>query len=107
MCVAHRDHPNSKPIHIDKVNENILPGTVAIYFVIYRASLYATHSIRDVVGKAQVYIDVKLVSEKTDSTKNTLTIPILPGEGVRVVSMLIEAPTVGERAGLGGVVTLE
>jgi beta-galactosidase len=63
--------------------------------------------LRDVVGKAQVYVDGKLVSEKTDPQKNTLTIPIPPGEGARVVSVLIEAPDAATRVGLGATATLE
>jgi beta-galactosidase len=63
--------------------------------------------LRDVVGKAQVYLDGKLIHEKSDIEKNTITIAVPPGEGARVVSILIEAPTAGARAGLGGAITLE
>lgn len=85
-------------------------------FVIYRASFTprmqmqkagSLLNIRDVVGKAQVYIGGKLVSDKKDPTKRTLTIPIPPGQGERVMNILIEAPAAGARAGLGGTVTLE
>lgn len=85
-------------------------------FAIYRASFTpraqmrkdGCHLIlRDVVGKAQVYLDGKLLAEKTDPEKSTLTIPITPGEGERIVSILIEAAAVGARAGLAGPVTLE
>jgi beta-galactosidase len=63
--------------------------------------------LRDVAGKAQVYIDGKLVAEKTDPRTKTLTVAIAPGEGARVLSVLVEAPEAGARAGLGGVATVE
>jgi beta-galactosidase len=85
-------------------------------FAVYRASFtpraemrkFGFHLVfRDVVGKAQVYLDGKLIHEKPDSEKNTITISVPPNEGTRVVSILIEAPAGGARAGLAGAVTLE
>ena len=61
--------------------------------------------IRDVVGKAQVWIDGKLAGEKANSEKQDMTVAIPEGE--RVVSVSIEAPATGKPAGLGGVVTVE
>ena len=63
--------------------------------------------LRDVAGNAQIYLDGKLIHEKSDIEKNTITIAVPPGEGARVVSILIEAPAAGAHAGLGGSVTLE
>jgi beta-galactosidase len=85
-------------------------------FAIYRASFTPRPAmqksgfylvLRDVVGKAQVYLDGKLLSEKPDPQRSTLTITVPPSEGARVVSVLVEAPAEGSRAGLGGAVTLE
>jgi beta-galactosidase len=63
--------------------------------------------LRDVVGKAQVWIDGKLVAEKVDPEKQDMTIAFPGRDGERVVSILIEAPAVGKPAGLGGIVTVE
>jgi beta-galactosidase len=63
--------------------------------------------LRDVFEKAHVYLDGKLVSEKPDPQRSTLTIPVPPGEGARVVSILVEAAAADSRAGLGGAITLE
>ena len=93
-------------VEILGVLENMSPKESIILGRLKGGPLEHTGVMQGMSG-SPVYIDGKLVSEKKDSTKNTLTIPILPGEGVRVVSILIEASTVGERAGLGGTVTLE
>jgi beta-galactosidase len=117
-----RPDPNQQLISSDMNSwENVRPDIFLPLFsggrfVVYRASFTPRAQmqkagsrliIRDVVGKAQVYVNGNLVYEKTDPDKNTLTIPIPPGEGVRIASVLIESPSVGTRAGLGGTVTLE
>ena len=85
-------------------------------FAIYRATITPRAQmqkggcrliLRDVVGKAQVYIDGKLVSERSDPQGNTITISLAPAKGPHVLSVLIEAAAPGARAGLGGTVTLE
>jgi len=85
-------------------------------FAIYRASFTPRKQMQregyrlilpDVTGKAQVYVDGKMVSEKKESDKQSLTIPMPPGEGERDISILIEATSVGASAGLGATVTLE
>jgi beta-galactosidase len=63
--------------------------------------------LRDVVGKAEVYLDGKLVVTRTDPAKQTITIPLTPNIGERTISVLIEAPAVGESVGLGGATTIE
>lgn len=63
--------------------------------------------LNDVTGKAQVWIDGKLVAEKTDADKKRITVPLAPGEGERTVSVLIEASAPGTQAGLGGTVIVE
>jgi beta-galactosidase len=117
-----RPDPNQQLIVSDMNSwENARPGTFLPMFrdgrfVIYRASFTpraqmrkdGSHLIvRDVVGKAQVYIDGKLISEKTEPQKSSLKIPIPPGDGTRTLSILIESPSTGVRAGLGGAVTVE
>jgi beta-galactosidase len=97
-------HPGALPSFRD--------GVFAIYRTNFTPRVQMQKSgsrliIRDIVGKAHVYINEKLVAEKTDPNKNTLASSISRGEGERVVSILIEAPAVGTRAGLGGPVTLE
>jgi hypothetical protein len=63
--------------------------------------------LRDVVGKAQVWVDGKSVGEKTNAEKQDMTVPFPAGNGERIVSVVIEAPAVNTPAGLGGIVTIE
>jgi beta-galactosidase len=63
--------------------------------------------LRDVVGRAQVYIDGKLLAEKTTAAQKDMTAPFPAGAGVRIVSVVIEAESEGSPAGLGGIVTVE
>jgi hypothetical protein len=63
--------------------------------------------LRDVVGKAQVWIDGKLAGQKVDPEKQDMTVAFPGRDGERVVSVLIEAPAAGKPAGLGGIVTVE
>jgi beta-galactosidase len=63
--------------------------------------------LRDVFGKAQVWIDGKLAAEKSTADRGTMTVPLPSGNGERTVSVLIEAATPNDPAGLGGIVTVE
>jgi beta-galactosidase len=63
--------------------------------------------LRNVTGKAQVWIDGKLATEKTDAGRNNITVPFPPGDGERTVNVLIEASAPGTQVGLGGTVTIE
>jgi len=64
-------------------------------------------NLRDVTGKAQVWIDGKLAGEKTDAGRNNITVPLPVGDGERTVNVLIEASALGSQAGLGGTVIVE
>jgi len=83
-------------------------------FAIYRAQFTPRIGVqksggqitfRDVTGKAQVWLDGKLVGKKTDAARGTFAVPFPPGAGERTVSVLIEAPA-GGQAGLGGPASL-
>jgi beta-galactosidase len=63
--------------------------------------------LREVVGKAQVWVDGKLAGEKTNAEKADMTVPFPGGNGERIVSVVIEAAAVNSPAGLGGIVTIE
>ncbi len=63
--------------------------------------------LRDVIGKSQVWIDGKMVAERTSAEKADMVVPLISGTGQRTVSILIEAPAADEPAGLGGVATVE
>jgi beta-galactosidase len=63
--------------------------------------------LRDVVGKAQVWIDGKMVAERSTADKADISVPLSAATGEREVSVLIESAAKGESAGLGGVVTVE
>jgi beta-galactosidase len=85
-------------------------------FSIYRAEFTprtivqnsgGTIVLRDVAGKAQVWIDGKLAGEKMDAARGDMRVNCPGGEGKRVVSVLIESPGPDAPAGLGGIVTVE
>lgn len=87
-------------------------GLFAIYRATFtpRAAVQASGGhliVRDVVGKAQVYLNGKLLAEKTAPERQTLTVALPPAPGERTVNILIEAPAAGTRAGLAGTVTIE
>ena len=63
--------------------------------------------LRALTGKAQVYIDGKLASEKSDPAAADVSVAFPAGDGLRVVTVLAEAEAEGRPAGLGGVVTVE
>jgi len=85
-------------------------------FAIYRANFTpraATQKtggqllLRDVVGKAQVFVDGKVAGEKAIAGKGDMTVAFPTGGGERTVSVVIEAAAPDEPAGLGGIVTVE
>jgi beta-galactosidase len=63
-------------------------------------------TLRDVTGKAQVWLNGKLVGEKTGADRGTLSVPVPAGVNDMTVNVLIET-TAGSRAGLGGPVSVE
>jgi beta-galactosidase len=62
--------------------------------------------LKNILGRAQVYVDKKLVGTKDDDTPGDLTAPFPKGEGSREISVLIEAQK-GAKAGLGGLVSIK
>lgn len=62
---------------------------------------------RDVVGKAQVYLDGRLSGEKADPAKGDIKVALPPAAGERLLMVLVEAPALEAPAGLGGLVTIE
>jgi beta-galactosidase len=114
--------PNQQPAATDMNSwDNVHLGSdLPIFqdgrFAVYRAQFSpraATQKsggrlvLRDVVGKAQVWIDGKLAGEKASPERQDMTIAFPAKGGERVVSVQIEAPATGKAAGLGGVVTVE
>lgn len=84
-------------------------------FVIFRTTFtpYAEQQqdgavllLKNVTGKAEVYVDKKLIATKTSSARGDISIKIPPAQGERTISVLIEAEQ-GQRVGLGGVVTVQ
>ena len=85
-------------------------------FVIYRATFTPRAQVqqqggqvilRDVLGKAEVYLNGKLVVTRTAPEKQAIDVPLPAGSGERTISILIEASAVGAPAGLGGAATVE
>jgi beta-galactosidase len=114
--------PNQQPASTDMNSwENVHPGAWLPpfrdgRFAVYRAKFTpraATQKsggrllLRDVAGKAKVWIDGKLAGEKADAGRQDMTVAFPPGNGERVVSVLIESEAAGSPAGLGGIVTVE
>ncbi|MBC7783723.1 MAG: glycoside hydrolase family 2 protein [Burkholderiales bacterium] len=62
--------------------------------------------LRNVTGKAQVWLDGKMVGEKANAERGNMTVSLEPGDTERTISVLIEAAA-GAPAGLGGNVTVE
>ena len=63
--------------------------------------------LRDVTGKAEVYLDGKLSVTQADPAKQTVTLPLAANPRERTISILIEAAEVGQSVGLGGPTTVE
>jgi beta-galactosidase len=98
-------HPGSGPAPFQG-------GRFAIYHAEFTPRAAAQRAggqlvLRDVGGKAQVFLDGKLASEKTNPERANLTVPFPAGEGARVVNVVIEAAAPDAPAGLGGTVTVE
>jgi beta-galactosidase len=62
--------------------------------------------LRNVIGKAEVWLDGKLAGQKTDAARGNVTVPLPPGEGERTVNVLIEVDA-GKPAGLGGTAVVQ
>ncbi len=119
---AQRQDPN-QPVVTSAMNswDNVRLGSELTPFrdgryAIYRADFTpraATASVggqlvlRDVVGRAQVYIDGKQLAEKNTPEKKDMTVVFPAGAGTRIVAVVIEAQAEGTPAGLGGIVTVE
>jgi len=87
-------------------------GRFAVYRAVFAPRKTVEESggqlvLRDVVGRAQVWIDGKRAGEKPDFERKTFAVPFPAGKAERTVNVLIEAPAPGARAGLGGAVTVE
>ncbi|MFP5040741.1 beta-galactosidase GalA [Parasediminibacterium sp. JCM 36343] len=63
-------------------------------------------TLQSVAGKAEIWLDKKLVATKTDAASKDMTIDLPAGQGNRTITVLIEA-VAGKKAGLGGVVTVK
>ncbi|MBW4040335.1 MAG: glycoside hydrolase family 2 protein [Acidobacteria bacterium] len=85
-------------------------------YVVYRATFTPREAtrkgggrivLRDVVGKAEVYVDGTLVATRTNPAKETITVPLAAKAGERTISVLVEASELGRPAGLAGAATVE
>jgi beta-galactosidase len=63
-------------------------------------------TLNDVTGKAQVWLNGKLIGEKSDADRGTFTAPLPAGVSEMILNVLIETTASG-RAGLGGTVIAE
>jgi len=117
-----RPDPNQQTIATDMNSwGNVHPGGWLPPFRDGRFAIYRAHFtpraatqksggqllLREVLGKAQVWIDGKFAAEKTDTEKKDMSVALPAGDGERTVSVLIEAEAAGTPAGLGGIVTVE
>lgn len=61
--------------------------------------------VKNITGKAEIYLDSKLIAKKVDMPEGDLVVTIPPASGERILNILIE--TDGEKdAGIGGLVKL-
>jgi beta-galactosidase len=84
-------------------------------FLIYRSSFtpYADQQalgsvllLTQITGKAEVYINKKLVATKGHLHTDDITITLPPGKGEQTISVLIEGEP-GKNVGLGGIVNVQ
>jgi beta-galactosidase len=84
-------------------------------FIIYRALVIPFEEqqkaggvlqLKNVIGKAEVYLDKKLVITKSIAEKGDIKVKVNPSKGDRIISVLIEGQK-GQTAGLGGVVSIQ
>lgn len=61
---------------------------------------------KGLTGKAEVWLDKKLLATKTTEASSDFVVQIPAGTGKRELSVLVETTT-GKQAGLGGLVTIE
>ena len=85
-------------------------------FVIYRATFtpreltqqHGGHVIlRDVVGKAEVYLNSKMVLARLEPKRQTIDVPLPAGLGTHTISVLIETPQTDVPVGLEGSIDIE
>lgn len=62
-------------------------------------------TLRNVTGRAEVFLNGKLAAEKKDAGRANIELPLPPGLDEATVSVLIEAD--GDHAGLGGAAVVE
>ena len=63
-------------------------------------------TFQKITGKAEVWMDGKLIGTKSDGATSDWVVPFSSGRGERLLSVLIEAES-GSKAGLGGVVSVK
>jgi beta-galactosidase len=97
------------------VKPNLLQDFTNGRFVVYRNSFkpYAALQnkggqliLKSVTGKAEVWLDKKLVATKTTTESADIVIDLIAVKGERKMSILIEAEQ-GSKAGLGGLVLIK
>ena len=102
-----------------RLGRSVQPGKLQEFadarYAVYRAQFMPRAAVckeggelvlRDLVGKAHIWIDGKLVAVKDELLRQTVTVQLSPGNRERAVDVVIEASP-GSRAGLGGAVTVE
>ncbi|MBC7915626.1 MAG: DUF4982 domain-containing protein [Pyrinomonadaceae bacterium] len=85
-------------------------GSYAIFRTTFRPFAQQRNSggqlvLKSVTGRAEVWLDGKLISTKTNPASADIIVPIQAGSGYRKLSILVEAEK-GSKAGLGGFVTV-
>lgn len=84
-------------------------------YVVYRTQFELSHAVNEVggkiafksiTGKAEVWLDGKLLGKKDKFSAGSLTLPLPTGKGNRTLSVLIETEP-GKSAGFGKAVAIE
>lgn len=108
--IAANDQNSWAPVRAGQLHD-IGPGK----FLVYRALFTPREAqqinggsllLKKLAGRAEIYLDKKLVAIKKEAAGADLSVNLPPGKGERVLSVLIES-VAPQACGLGGVVTIE
>jgi beta-galactosidase len=96
-----------KPGHMQTFSE----GNFVVYRTNFKPYLAQQNNggkiiLKALKGKAEVWLDKKLLAVKSTESSSDFVVQMPPGKGEREIRVLIETSS-GQKAGLGGLVTIE
>jgi beta-galactosidase len=108
--IADSDQNSWQPVQPGKL-QTFDGGSYAVYRIKFKPFASVQKSggqivFKSVTGKAEVWLDKKLIGTKESAKAGSLTVRIPPADGERTLSVLVEGAA-GKPAGLGGAVHVE